>query len=253
MLGVAASAARAEAEIEAHGLSAFGDLAYPADFPHFRYVDPQAPKGGTFSQIGPDRQFNQNFLTFNSLNSYILKGDAAQGMELTFATLMVRSGDEPDAMYGLAAHKVRRSADGLTYRFFIRPEAKFHDGSPLTASDVAFSLNTLKAKGHPIITQSLRDFVGAEASDAGVVTATFAPSRARDVPLFVAGLPIFSRAYYATKPFEESTLDTPLGSGAYRVGRLRARPLHRIRARQGLVGRRAAGRARPEQFRHCAV
>ena len=89
--------------IESHGLSAFGDLAYPADFPHFRYVDPNAPKGGSFSQIGPDRQFNQNFLTFNSLNSYILKGDAAQGMELTFATLMVRCGDEPDAMYGLAA------------------------------------------------------------------------------------------------------------------------------------------------------
>ncbi len=90
---------------------------------------PSAPKGGLFSQIGPDRQYNQNFLTFNSLNSYILKGDAAQGMELTFATLMVRSGDEPDAMYGLAAEKVRRSADGLTYEFFIRPQAKFHDGT----------------------------------------------------------------------------------------------------------------------------
>ena len=200
-------------------MSAFGDLAYPADFHHFRYVDPKAPKGGTFSQIGPDRQFNQNFLTFNSLNSYILKGDAAQGMELTFATLMVRSGDEPDAMYGLAAAKVRRSADGLTYRFFIRPEAKFHDGTRLTAHDVAFSLNILKEKGHPLITQSLRDFTGAKADDEVSVVATFAPNRARDVPLFVAGLPIFSRAYYATKPFDESTLDVPLGSGAYKVGR----------------------------------
>ena len=109
----ASSRARAEDLIESHGLSAFGDLAYPADFQHFRYVDPNAPRGGSFSQIGPDRQFNQNFLTFNSLNSYILRGDAAQGMELTFATLMVRGGDEPDAMYGLAAEKVRRSADGL--------------------------------------------------------------------------------------------------------------------------------------------
>ena len=123
-----------------------------------------------FSQIGPDRHYNQNFLTFNSLNSYILKGDAAQGMELTFATLMARSGDEPDAMYGLAAAKVRRSADGLTYRFFIRPEAKFHDGSPLTAHDVAFSLNILKEKGHPLITQSLRDFTGATADDDATVT-----------------------------------------------------------------------------------
>jgi microcin C transport system substrate-binding protein len=227
--GVAAAAACSRArlagaddEIETHGLSAFGDLAYPADFHHFGYVDPNAPKGGTFSQIGPSRQFNQNFLTFNSLNSYILKGDAAQGMELTFATLMARCGDEPDAMYGLAASKVRRSADGLTYRFFIRPEAKFHDGTPLTAHDVAFSLTILKAKGHPLITQLLRDFTGAKAADDGSVIATFAPNRAHDVPLFVAGLPIFSRAYYATKPFEESTLDMPLGSGAYKVGRFEA-------------------------------
>jgi microcin C transport system substrate-binding protein len=218
-LRVGASPASASDEIESHGLSAFGDLAYPANFHHFRYVEPNAPKGGTFSQIGPDRQYNQNFLTFNSLNSYILKGDAAQGMELTFATLMVRSGDEPDALYGLAAEKVRRSADGLSYRFLIRPEARFHDGSRLTAHDVAFALNVLKAKGHPIIAQFLRDFVGAQGQDDGVVVASFAPSRARDVPLFVAGLPIFSRAYYATKPFDESTLEAPLGSGPYKVGR----------------------------------
>jgi microcin C transport system substrate-binding protein len=211
--------ARADDATESHGMSAFGDLAYPPDFQHFSYVDPNASKGGLFSQIGPDRQFNQNFFTFNSLNSYILKGDAAQGMELTFATLMVRSGDEPDAMYGLAAEKVRRSSDGLTYEFCIRPTAKFHDGSPLTAHDVAFSLNILKEKGHPIITQSLRDFVGARANDERSVIATFAPKRARDVPLLVAGLPIFSRTYYASKPFDESTLDVPLGSGAYKVGR----------------------------------
>src|SRR5579885_3342877 len=211
--------ARADAMIEAHGLSAFGDLAYAADFQHFSYVDPRAPKGGRFSQIGPDRLYNQNFLTFNSLNSYILKGDAAQGMELTFATLMARAGDEPDAMYGLAAHKVRRSADGLTYQFMMRPEAKFHDGTPLTAQDVAFSLNLLKAQGHPLISQSLRDLIGASADDDAAVTVTFAPKRARDVPLFLAGLPIFSRAYYAARPFDQSTLDIPLGSGPYKVGR----------------------------------
>jgi microcin C transport system substrate-binding protein len=213
------SPARADDFIEAHGLSAFGDLGYPADFRNFSYVNIAAPKGGIFSQIGPDQLYNQNFLTFNSLNTFILKGDAAQGMELTFATLMVRSGDEPDAMYGLAASKVRRSADGLTYQFFIRPEAKFHDGSPLTAQDVAFSLNTLKDKGHPLISQSLRDFIGAKAGDDARVTVSFAPKRGRDVPLLVAGLPIFSRSYYAAMPFDESTLETPLGSGAYRVGR----------------------------------
>jgi len=202
-----------------HGMSAFGDLNYPADFPYFNYVNPKAPKGGVFSQIGPNRQFNQSFQTFNSLNSYILKGDAAQGMELTFATLMVRSGDEPDAMYGLAARSVRVSDDGLTYTFTLRPEVKFHDGTPLTAHDVVWSLVTLKDKGHPIITQQLRDFTGAEATDDRTIVARFAENRARDVPLFVAGLPIFSRAYYSKKSFDESTLDIPLGSGAYKVGR----------------------------------
>ncbi|MFZ1064402.1 MAG: extracellular solute-binding protein, partial [Pseudolabrys sp.] len=171
------------------------------------------------SQIGPSRQFNQSFQTFNSLNSYILKGDAAQGMELTFASLMVRSGDEPDAMYGLAASSVRISDDGLTYRFTLRGQAKFHDGTPLTAHDVVWSLATLKEKGHPIITQQLRDFAGAEAADDRTVVMRFAEKRGRDVPLFVAALPIFSRVYYSKKPFDESTLDIPLGSGAYKVGR----------------------------------
>jgi microcin C transport system substrate-binding protein len=209
----------ADDEREMHGISAFGDLKYPASFPHFDYVDPKAPKGGIFSHIGSTRQFNQSFLTFNSLNSYILRGDAAQGMELTFASLMVRAEDEPDAMYGLAARAVRVSGDGLTYRFLLRPEAKFHDGTKLTAQDVAFSLNILKEKGHPIITQLLRDFLGAEATDDATVVARFKEKRARDVPLFVAGLPIFSRAYYFKQPFDQSTLEIPLGSGAYKVGR----------------------------------
>jgi microcin C transport system substrate-binding protein len=213
------SRAGADAMIESHGLSTFGDLGYPADFQHFSYVDPDAPKGGVFSQLGPDRLYNQNFFTFNSLNSYILRGDAAQGMQLTFATLMTPANDEPDAMYGLAAETARRSTDGLTYQFLIRPQAAFHDGSRLTAHDVAFSLNILKEKGHPLISQSLHDFAGAAADDDTTVTVRFAPQRARDVPLFVAGLPIFSRAYYATKPFDQSTLDVPLGSGAYKVGR----------------------------------
>jgi len=204
---------------ERHGMSGFGDLKYPADFPYFSYVNPKAPKGGAFSQIGPNRQFNQSFQTFNSLNSFILKGDAAQGMELTFATLMVRSGDEPDAMYGLAARSVFISDNGLTYRFILRPEAKFHDGTALTAHDAAWSLATLKEKGHPIITQQLRDFAGAEATDDRTLVVRFAENRGRDVPLFVAALPIFSRTYYSKKSFEESTLDIPLGCGAYKVGR----------------------------------
>lgn len=204
---------------ESHGISAFGDLKYAADFRQFDYVDPKAPKGGVFSQIGTSRQLNQNFLTFNSLNGFILKGEGAMGIERTFATLMERAWDEPDAMYGLIARAVRISDNGLTYRFSLRPEARFHDDSRITAHDVAFSFTTLKEKGHPIIAQIMRDCVGVEAVDDTTVIVRFAEKRARDVPLLVAGLPIFSRAYYSKRPFDESTLEAPLGSGAYKVGR----------------------------------
>jgi microcin C transport system substrate-binding protein len=221
--GIGSALAQAQKEIvpdaESHGMSAFGDLKYPADFKNFEYVNVDAPKGGTFSENISRRGYNGSFLTFNSLNGYIFKGEGAFGLSLIFATLMARSGDEPDAMYGLAARAVRISADGLTYRFAIRPEAKFHDGSRLTAHDVAFSLNILKAKGHPIITQNLRDMIGATAIDDATAEVKFAPKRGRDVPLFVAGLPIFSKAYYDTKPFDESTMDAPLGCGPYKIGR----------------------------------
>ncbi len=207
---------------ERHGISAFGDLKYPADFPHFDYVNPDAPKGGAFSMIGASRQFNQNFLTFNSLNSYILRGDAALGMERTFTSLMTGAADEPDSMYGLAARSVQISDDGLVYRFTLRPGLTFHDGTPLDAHDAVFSLTVLKDKGHPIIQALLRDFDGAEATDDRTLVVRFKEKRGRDVPLFVAGLPIFSRAYYSKRPFEESSLDVPLGSGPYKVGRFEA-------------------------------
>jgi len=157
------AALSADTASEAHGLSVFGDLKYPADFQHFDYINPAAPKGGTFSLIPSVRSYNQSYQTFNSFNAYILKGEGAQGMDLTFASLMVRAGDEPDAMYGLVAKSVQISPDKLTYRFTLRPEARFNDGSKLTAQDAAFSLTTLKSKGHPLIIQQMRDMVKAEA------------------------------------------------------------------------------------------
>jgi microcin C transport system substrate-binding protein len=217
-----AQPAVADAGRAAHGMSAFGDLKYGPDFRHFDYVNADAPKGGLFSTIPSSRAYNTSFQTFNSLNSFILKGDGAAGMDQTFATLMVRAADEPDGMYGLAAQSVTISPDKLTYRFTLRPQARFHDGSRLTAHDAAFSLTVLKSNGHPIIRQQLRDMMTAQATDDATLVVTFAERRGRDVPLYVAGLPIFSKAYYDKRPFDESTLEIPLGSGPYKVGRFEA-------------------------------
>jgi microcin C transport system substrate-binding protein len=212
-------AVSAEEAAPAHGMSAFGDLKYPADFHHFDYVNIAAPKGGFFSLIPSVRSYNQSYQTFNSFNAFILKGEGAQGMDMTFSPLMVRASDEPDAMYGLVAKSVQISADKTSYRFTLRPEARFHDGLRLTAHDAAFSLTTLKEKGHPLIVAQMRDVLRAEAIDDATLVVTFAATRARDVPLYVAGLPIFSKAYYATRAFDESTLDIPLGCGPYKVGK----------------------------------
>lgn len=220
--GVAAALpARAQnTAAERHGMSAFGDLKYPPNFPHFDYVNPDAPKGGAFSQIGATRQFNQNFQTFNTLNVYTQRNDGALGMELTFATLMSRALDEPDAMYGFAASTVAFSEDGLICHVRMRPEARFHDGSKLTAHDAAWSFNTLKTIGHPLLRQLLRDVEKVSASSDEILVVEFKKGRGREIPLTVAGLPIFSRKYYEGRNFEDATMDPPLGSGPYRVGRL---------------------------------
>jgi microcin C transport system substrate-binding protein len=207
--------APAEASERKHGLSAFGDLAYPANFDHFNYADPNAPKGGTFSLVGWG-----GVATFNSLNNYILKGDAAQGLELLFDTLMTPAADEPDAVYGLVAESAEVADDKMSVTFYLRPEAKFADGSPLTADDVVYSFEALKTKGHPIYRQMLEDVVKAEALDPHTVRYTFKSELVRDLPLTVAGLPILSKAYYATHPFDQTTLDPPLGSGPYVVDSL---------------------------------
>lgn len=202
---------------ELHGLSRFGDLAYPADFKQFNYVNPRAPKGGILSTQISSTSGNQTFDTFNTMNIYVLKGDGAAGMGLTFDSLMVRALDEPDAMYGLVAKSVSKSDDGLVYRFALRPEARFHDGSKLTAEDVAFSVMLLKTKGHPAISQALRMVENATAVSPDRVGVKFAPGHARDLPMMVASLPIFSKAYYTANDFEAATLTPPLGSGPYRV------------------------------------
>jgi len=207
----------AEAEAETHGLSSFGELAMPPDFKYFPFVNPDAPKGGKLVLQLSAGAGNQSFESFDTFNIYVLKGDGAAGMDMTFDTLMSGSGDEPDSLYGLVARAVRVSADKLTYRFLLRPEARFHDGSKLTAKDVAFSLNIMKEKGHPSFRTLLTDMVGAVAEADDVATITLAPSRSRDLHLAIAGMPIFSAAYWQGKDFQATTLEAPLGSGAYKL------------------------------------
>ena len=217
--GLPVAARAGEDEIETHGLSSFGELAMPPDFKQFAYVNPDAPKGGTLVIQLRVEAGNQNFDTFNTLNIHTFKGDGAAGMDATFDTLMSGGLDESDALYGLAARRVRVSADKLTYRFLLRPEARFHDGSRLTARDVAFSLMILKSKGHPTERAVLTQMQSAEAESDDVVTVRFTPQRSRDLHLVVASLPIFSAQYWSTRDFEAATLDPPLGSGPYKVGR----------------------------------
>jgi microcin C transport system substrate-binding protein len=208
-----------EAETETHGLSSFGDLKLGPDFKHFAYVNPQAPKGGTLALQITQTIGNQNFDTFNTLNIFVLKGDGAAGMTNAFDTLMAANSDEPDALYGLLAKSVRVSNDKRIYRFVLHPEARFHDGSKLTAKDVAFSLTIIKDKGHPTIRLPLAEMVAATAEADDVVKVELSDRRSRDLHLAVATLPIFSEAWWQGRDFEAATLDAPLGSGPYRVGR----------------------------------
>jgi microcin C transport system substrate-binding protein len=201
-------------ETEHHVLSAFGDLGYPADFSHLKYVNPSAPKGGAFSQLA-----GGGTATFNSFNGFILKGDPAFDMEQTFAALMWRAYDEPDAVYAYAADKVTVSADGLLYKFHLRDGVTFHDGSPIKADDVAFSLTNLKTKGHPAIGNLLRDMEAAEADGDRVVVVRFKPNRSRSAPLTAANLPILSKAYYSKQAFDETSMEPPLGCGPYKIGK----------------------------------
>jgi microcin C transport system substrate-binding protein len=202
-----------------HGLSIFGDLALPVDFQSFGYANVNAPKGGSISLQISSVGGNQSFNTFNSLNMFNFKGEGAAGMGLIFDSLMTSSGDEPDSMYGLVADRVMRIEGKPEWLFRLRREARFHDGSPLTADDVAFSIDLMKTKAHPVYQQVLRQVVAAHSLSPDVLKVTLADDPPRDLIFTVAGLPIFSKAYYTAKNFEETSLEPPLGSSAYKVGK----------------------------------
>lgn len=213
LLGIAllclATSSQAEPK---HGLSVFGDLKYPATFSHFDYVNADAPRGGRMALIGP-----VPVDTFDSFNGYILKGDPAQGFALMFDTLMARAMDEPDAVYGLVAKTADLATDRKSVVFELRPEAKFADGTVLTSEDVCDSFRLLSTLGHENIRLTIKDVEACETLAPHSVRYRFKSAGIRDLPLSIAALPIFSKAYYAKNDFAKSSLDAPLGSGPYKI------------------------------------
>ena len=202
----------ASAEETAHGLSLFGDLKYGPDFAHFDYVAPNAPKGGLLHLATVD--------TYSTLNPFTLKGTSAAGAGLPFESLLEGSADEADAAYGLVAESVALAPDRRSVRFLLRPEARWHDGTPITARDVAFSFEILTSEGHPAFANQLAGVDRVETAGDHEVTFHLADPDNRKLPLIVGGLSIVSEAYYRDRAFGETTMEPPLGSGAYRVAKV---------------------------------
>jgi microcin C transport system substrate-binding protein len=193
----------------AHGLSMYGDLRYGPGFAHFEYVAPRAPKGGavTLSALG----------TFDTLNPFTLKGVSAAGLGQVFDTLMVGSGDEAFAQYGLVAETVETPPDRSWVAFTLRPQARFHDGSPITVEDVIWSFVTLKSKGHPFYRTYYSQVTSAAAAGPRRVRFGFKGGMNRELPLIVGQMPVLPKAWWAGRDFAKTTLEPPLGSGPYQV------------------------------------
>jgi len=205
----------ASAAQHTHGLSAFGDLKYAAGFKHFDYVNPDAPKGGQLRTTGTLAS-----LTFDSFNPFIVRGEPAQGLtELVFDSLMARAFDEPDAVYGLIADWAEIADDKRAVIFHINPAAKWSDGSAITAGDCVYSLGALKEKGAPQYGLQLRDVVAAEAIDPQTVRYSFRGDNLRDLPLVVASLPVLAKSWWGPRDFAAPSLDIPLTSGPYKIGK----------------------------------
>lgn len=202
----------------AHGYSLWGDFRYPPDFPHFAYVNSNAPKGGELRLVS-----NQRTSTFDKYNPFTIKGSApAYLASLMFDSLLAGALDETSAGYGLLAQDVTVGADGLSATFQLRPQARFHNGAPVLARDVKFSFDTLVGPfASPGYRSLLEDVAGADVVDATTVRFRFKRPN-RELPLTVGGLPIFSHQWGMengqSKPFDQVVMDIPIGSGPYRIG-----------------------------------
>jgi len=190
-----------------HAIAMHGEPKYGPDFPHFDYVNPEAPKGGTL------RLAEQG--TFDSFNPFIPKGNAGAGSP--FESLLIHSNDEPFTMYGLLAAWIEWPEDRSWVIFELRPEASWHDGEAVTVEDVIWSLETLKTKGRPFFRFYYGSVVSAEKLGPGRVRFNFSEAGNRELPLIVGQLPILPKHYWDTRDFEKTTLDPPLGSGPYRI------------------------------------
>ncbi len=196
-----------------HGFSTFGELKYPPDFAHFDYVDPDAPKGGTISFQGTGAS-----RTFDSLNAFILAGEPAQGLGRLYDTLMARAFDEPDAVYGLLAESIEYPADRSYAIYTLRDGAEFHDGEPVTADDVRFTIDILLEEGVPSYRLLLEDVSEVTVIDDRTVRVDFAEdAMTRDLPAEIGLLPILPEHYYEEVDFTRSTIEPPVGSGPYVV------------------------------------
>ncbi|HSR55935.1 MAG TPA: extracellular solute-binding protein, partial [Alphaproteobacteria bacterium] len=196
-----------------YGISKYGDLKYPPGFARFGYVNPAAPKGGRIKLAATG--------TFDKINPFNLKGVAATGATLLFDTLMEAAADEPLSLYGLVAESIEVPEDRSWARFNLRAQARFHDGTPITAEDVAHTFELLKSEGHPRYRLYLKNVTRAVVEARGRVRFDFTTGGNRELPLLVAQLPILSKADWADKDFAKTSLTAPLGSGPYRVAALK--------------------------------
>ncbi|MBL4907108.1 MAG: ABC transporter substrate-binding protein [Sneathiella sp.] len=196
--------------IKTHGLSLAGPLKYGPDFKHLEYVNPNAPKGGNLKLSARGG--------FDNLNPYISRGQAAIGLTLTFETLMAQSNDDPSAEYGVLAESVEVAEDLSFVIFNLHKTAKFHDGTPVTADDLIFSLKMVKEKGVPLFRYYYADVKDAVALTPNRIKFNFSGPPNRELPQIVGQLlPVLSKKHFETRQFEKTTLTPILGSGPYRV------------------------------------
>ncbi len=209
-----ASAPAFAADEPVHAMALHGAPKYAAGFKHLDYVNPEAPKGGALRMgaLG----------TFDSLNPHIVKGVPAGGISNIYETLLVQSADEPFTGYGLLAESLEVPEDRSAVTFNLRPEARWHDGKPVTAEDVVWSFNTLTSEGTPSYKAYYHDVKAVEALSPTRVKFTFSMAGNLELPLIVGQMPILPKHYYESgaHKFAETTLTPPLGSGPYKVGKI---------------------------------